>query len=221
MANDVLSSLITAAAGLGGVYLGAWLTTRRDDAREARRKNQELYYLTALLGAHLDRYGAGCLAVAYDDGTSEGRPAGADGLYHQAVVSLPLFDPLALEVDWKALPPELMYAILELPARAAEVNRSLEDPGFFDPPDFSSYFDARQLGYVGLGLEADGLARRLRALVDMAPPPQPAGLRPRAEQLRERQEKLENVEIARHKRWVSDQAASAAGIPTPPIGDPG
>lgn len=216
MADDIFSSLITAASGLSGVFLGSWLTTRRDDTREAQRKKQELYYLAALLGAHLDRYAAGCVAVAYDDGTSEGRPAGNDGLYHQAVVSLPVFDPLVLEIDWKALPPDLMYAILALPSRAAEIDRTLDDPGLFDPPDFRSYFSTRQLGYTALGLEADGLARRLCALVGVISPLLPAGLRSRDEQLRERQMQLENDEIARNKRWARSEAASGVVPGSPP-----
>jgi hypothetical protein len=204
MADDVLSSLITAVSGLGGVYLGAWLTTRRDDARAAEQMRQNLYYMAALLGAHLDRYAAGCLTVAYDDGTSEGRPASDDGQYHRPVVPIPIFDPLALAVDWKALPPELMYAILALPARASEVNETLNDPGFEDdPPDYPAFFHTRQIGYAELGLEADGLASRLRTLVDVAPPQPPyEGWQSRELLLRERHEQLEKKEIARNKRWL-------------------
>lgn len=203
MADDVLSSLITAVSGLGGVYLGAWLTTRRDDARAAAQQKHELHYIAALVGAHLDRYVARCVAVAYDDGTSEGRPAGDEGLYHQAVEPLPEFDPLALKLDWKALPSDLMYAILALPSRANEINHALENPGFEDPPDFPAFFQARQLGYTELGLEAAGLARRLRELVGIAPPPQPFdGWQSREDILRERLDKLESDEVARNKRWI-------------------
>lgn len=222
MAYEVLTALISAGAGLGGVYLGAWSTTRRDEARAAAQVKQERHYLAALVGAHLDRYAAGCLDVAYDDGTSEGRPAGDDGQYHQATVPTPAFEPLALTVEWKCLPAELMYTILALPSQAEEVKRLLADPGMDDPPDFPAWFYTRQIEHARLGLAAASLARRLRNEVDMPAPPLPDGALPVEEHLRQRRERLEKEEISRAKYWartfVPPPSAPPAATPGPADG---
>jgi len=101
---NVAPSLISAASGLCGVWLGGQLTSKREAGREKDRERRESSYLAILVVAHLDRFVDGCVQVSFDDGTSEGRPAGKDGVYCEATVPLPSFDPLALSVDWKVLP---------------------------------------------------------------------------------------------------------------------
>jgi hypothetical protein len=205
MAEGMLSHVVTAVTN--------WLNRRRDGAKEQHRLNQARHVAVAALGAELDRYAACCLDVSYDDGTTEGRPASQDGQYHQATVTLPTFNPRAQQVDLTVLPADLMYAILDLPSRAAEANRTLEDPGFNDPPDFPAYFQTRQLGYAEQGLQAARLARRLRQLIAVPQPAPTAGARPRDELLQERHEQLENQEIARNKRWAASLARSANELP--------
>lgn len=200
MADGILKDVAGAVMG--------WFSRRRDGAKEAARVSQERHAVAAILGGELDRFAADCLAVAYDDGTAEGRPAGKDGIYHEATVSRPTFDPAASQVDLKALPAELMYAILDLPTPAAEVNASLADEGFYDPPDHPQFFRARQSGYAELGHRAAQLARRLRQLVGVPEPALPSGEQSREMLLRERLEQLEDEEIARNKRWDVAMASS-------------
>jgi hypothetical protein len=52
---SIVQSLITAGAGLGGVFLGGYMTTRREDNRERRHVEKESGYLAILVVAHLDR----------------------------------------------------------------------------------------------------------------------------------------------------------------------
>lgn len=202
MAEGVLSHIFNAAT--------SWLTRRRERVKEQERRTQERHVVVALLGAELDRYSACCLEVSYDDGTTEGRPAGQDGKYHEATVLLPIFDPRPQNIELSCLPPDLIYAILDLPARAVETNHTLDEPGFADDPtDFPAYFQTRQLGYAELGLQAARLAQRLRQLIGVPLPTMPSGMRPREELLQERIEELEDKEIARNKRCLIKQSRTA------------
>lgn len=158
-----LPSLISAISGLAGVGLGGWMTNRRDALKERSRSSVEASYLAVLVIAHLERFANGCAEVSYDDGTCEGRPAGGGGDYCQVTTQPPTFDPLTLDVDWKALPPDLMYDVLIIPLRAEQLANYVAGKwAFADPPDYSDFFWARQHGYSVLGLEVLEVARRLR-----------------------------------------------------------
>ncbi|CAP44980.1 hypothetical protein Bpet4629 [Bordetella petrii] len=160
--NVVMPSLVSAVSGLCGVWLGGQLTFKREARREADRIKRESNYLVILVVAHLDRFIDGCVQVSFDNGMSEGRPAGEDGVC-AATVTVPSFDPLVLTVDWKVLPADLMYEILNLPYRAEQLAGYISSIAEYDdPPDFDRTFWARQLGYAELGLEISKLARRLR-----------------------------------------------------------
>lgn len=158
-----VNSVISASAGLCGVWLGGWLTSRREAQKERDRLQREAHYLSALAVAHLDRFANSCLPVAYDDGTSEGLPAGGEGLYYEVTVSSPKIEPLELDVDWKVLPPSLMADILRLPFQVEQLENNLEGILQFDMgPEYSEFFLARQERYAELGLEVSELAKRLR-----------------------------------------------------------
>lgn len=158
-----LPSAISAASGLCGVWLGSWLTTRRDAERERGRIEKESKYLAILVLAHLDRFVRQCSEVSYDNGTIEGRPASDDGIYHEFTVPAPRFDPLDLKVDWKVLPADLMYDILDLPNKTEQLQDEVNGVREHDePPDYTHTFWTRQHGFAELGLEVSALARRLR-----------------------------------------------------------
>ena len=204
---NVVPSLISAASGLCGVWLGGQLTSKREASREKDRERRESNYLSILVVAHLDRFVDGCVQVSFDDGTSEGRPAGKDGIC-AATVPLPSFDPLALSVDWKVLPADLMYGILNLPYKGEQLaNRISSISEFDDPPDYDRTFWTRQLGYAELGLEVSNLARRLRQHANL-PIEQPvAGEWNRENALREQVEKI--------TKEKSDYEARVAAPPIP------
>lgn len=160
--SDLWPSIISAASGLIGAGLGGYLTIFNERSKEKHLERKSAAYLAVLVAAHLDQFASQCNDVAYDDGTSEGRPAGEDG-QHQVTVSAPQFAPLQMEVDWKALPTDLMYAVLSLPQSQTEINQHLSVvQEFYDPPEHPEYFLTRQIEYARLALRASKTAARLR-----------------------------------------------------------
>ncbi|WP_157786970.1 hypothetical protein [Herbaspirillum rubrisubalbicans] len=162
---NFLPSIISAASGLGGVWLGGYLTWRRESLREATLAAKESTYLIILVTAHLERFANECLHVAYDDGTIDGRPASGD--YHSETVANPTFNPLTFDVDWKVLPSDLMYGILNLPYRNEQLINHLGSMRYDDPPDYTDYFWARQTGFAELGLEVSALCAKLRSYANL------------------------------------------------------
>lgn len=206
----VVQSFISAAFGLAGVWYGARLTNQREEKREVAERRQAAAYLATLVLAHLERFVDGCLDVAYDDGTSEGRPSGEDG-YCQATTRIPEFEPLELKADWKAISVELMHEILNVPHRTHELKRYLSDPGFDDPPDHGEYFWTRQYEFAKLGLYVIALADRLRTFAEL-PAPLPGPYERTSEAiLLERKQHLDEV-----RRVVEERRAAAAVMMPPP-----
>jgi len=192
MADGILKDLASVVMGV--------FNRRREVEQDAARRRQASHALAAILGGVLDRYADSCLAVARDDGTAEGLPASKDRTQHEATVQRPTFDPNEHQVDLNALPPEVMYAILHLPSRAAEIDAALVDDGFYDPPDHAQYFYARQHGYAELGHRAAQLAQRLRQIAGVPEPALAADELSREATLRKRFEQLEDQQNARNKR---------------------
>lgn len=158
-----VSAIISAAAGICGVLLGNSLTAFKEWAMLRSSRRKDTAYLAIVVVSHLDRFSNSCLRVAYDDGTSMGRPAGADGVVCVATEPEPVFAPLDLDVEWRVLPETLMYPILRIPDRCIHLSNTLsrmDDDSDF--PEYTAYFRARRLGYANLGLEASELAWRLR-----------------------------------------------------------
>ncbi|MBI5926338.1 MAG: hypothetical protein HY836_12135 [Aquabacterium sp.] len=201
---SIAPSVVSAISGLLGVRLGGELTERREAAKEASLAKREASYLAILVVAHLDRYATGCLHVAYDDGTSEGSPAGGDGQFHQTTVTPPTFDPLSLQVDWKVLPVDLMYSVLNLPYKAEQLANHLASAYEYDDyPDFTDFFWARQHGYAVLGLEVSALARKLRLHAGLPLGNHAQGEWDRDTALRELKESIEAKRTAREARVAS------------------
>lgn len=198
-----IQSAISASAGLVGVWLGGRLTWQREAARESERNMKEASYLAILVVAHLDRLANECLRVALDDGTEEGRPAGNGGCY-APTIRTPTFDSITLDVNWKALPLDLMYDILGMPDRIEQLNRHVAGTWEFDdPPEYTEFFWARKYGYAVLGLEVSALARRLRDHAALPTPDRERGEWNRDDQLREQQDKVTEERAAHQSRVAS------------------
>lgn len=211
---NFLPSLISAASGLGGVWLGGRLTWKREALREHDRILKESSYLAILVVAHLDRFVDGCVHVSFDDGMSEGRPAGRDGEYHEITVSAPTFEPLKLDVDWKVLPPPLMYSILNLPYRIEQLESSISQAWEYgDAPDYTDMFWRRQRGYAVLGLEVSELARQLRRHADLPVDTAAEDERDRDALLREQRDKIADAEAAYALRCATFHASLTPAIP--------
>ena len=161
MDSGNVSAIISAIAGLAGVTIGAFLTYLKNKHAERLKDRKDGAYLAILVVSHLDRFTNGCWYVALDDGTSEGHPAGGDGT-HQATVKPPSFKPLEIAVEWKALPQDLMYDILQIPDMQDHLEYRLANPGLDDPPDYRDFFWTRKRDYAELGLHVSSVAKRLR-----------------------------------------------------------
>ncbi|POM09860.1 hypothetical protein CUU62_26200 [Pseudomonas sp. WP001] len=168
MDSGNVSAIISATAGLIGVIVGNSFVAVKEYLAGHRSRRENTLYLGILVVSHLERFANGCLAVAEDDGTERGRPAGTDG-QHTTTTKVPEFLPLSLSVDWKLLPAELLYPILRIPDDQESLQNWLE--GFSenddDYPDHTEYFWIRRQGYAELGLKVEELAEKLRSHCEM------------------------------------------------------
>jgi hypothetical protein len=172
------------------------VTGMREIRRERERIKKESSYLSILVIAHLDRFVDGCVQVSFDDGTSEGQPAGQNREFHEVTVRPPTFDPLSLDVDWKVLPVDLMYDILNLPYRTEQLANYVAHTGEFDdPPDYIEFFRARRHGYAVLGLEVSSIATSLRKYAGLPISVQVEGDWNRDEMLREQRDRIDRERI--------------------------
>lgn len=95
-----------------------------------------------------------------------GQPAGRtdDGQeFYQVQVPLPTAPVYPEGVDWKSLPNDLTYQVLNLSNEARDTDRYIDacaEHAF--PPDYQEVFDARQIGYAKIGLEVFSLMAKLR-----------------------------------------------------------
>ncbi|MCF9019678.1 hypothetical protein GIV21_16265 [Pseudomonas syringae] len=163
MDSGNVSAIISAAAGITGVLLGNLFVLIKEWWVKRGAITQNTVYLGIVVVSHLERFASHCYEVCTDDGTSRGQPAGKNGHYEPTTL-LPAFSPLELEVDWKVLPRDLMYSILRIPDQLDQLSGKLAGIQDFnyDPPDHPEYFLVRRRGHAVLGLQASGLAQKLR-----------------------------------------------------------
>jgi hypothetical protein len=200
---NLIPPLMSAITGLAGVWLGGRIVNQREEKREEARLKAETSYAVIMVIAHLDRLITRCVELAFDDGTTEGRPAGADYTTYEPTVQSPDFDPLALDVDWKSLPPDLLYPILNLPYQIEVLDNEVHDVWQNDdPPEHAEMFWTRQIGYAGLGLEISILAKRLRRHATLPAPESVSGSWDREMRLREKRTELERERAEAYARRV-------------------
>ncbi len=152
----------SAIFGLVGVALGAVLTVAREWWFQSRKNRKDAEYLSVLVSCELERYVDGCAEVVGADGLSHGQ-RDKNG-YCAIQVATPKFEPLALGVDWKSLPADLMYEILDFPymAEVASLKVSVAFEYVATLPDFDEGFEERQFQYATLGIAASQLVTKLR-----------------------------------------------------------
>lgn len=166
MNDSHISAIISAGAGITGVILGNSFVAIKEWWKDRKKDQRDSAYLAILVVSHLDRFASGCWHVALDDGTSEGRPAG--GEYHQVTVRAPEFLPLEIRVEWKVLPKDLMYDILQISDKREHIENRLTGVWELDePPEYTDFFWARRRDYAELGLHVSAVAKKLRIYADM------------------------------------------------------
>jgi hypothetical protein len=150
----------SAVFGLVGVVVGALLAGIREWWFQNRKNKKDAEYLVIQVSCRLEKFIAGCAGVAGDDGLCEGQ-TDKDG-YSFIQVEAPTLVLSDLEVEWKVLPVNLMYAILQLPYKAELVAQwTRYEFNHASPPDYSEAFEERQLQYSILGIDASRLVTQL------------------------------------------------------------
>lgn len=154
----LIGVVIGASFGVLGVVVGASMTYWRERKFQALKDAKDAAHLVAHVAGALEHFSAGCEAVAFDDGSY------GDTDYRSTQTTTPVFEPDKLQVEWRALPPDLMFQILDLPYRIQEAKRIIEGASEHAamPPDFEEFFEQRQYQYAVLGADAGRLAARLR-----------------------------------------------------------
>lgn len=157
----------SAIFGLVGVVLGAVLTVAKEWWFQRNRNRKDAEYLSIQVSCALEQYAAHCAKVVADDGLCYGQP-NEDG-YNRIQVSPPTFEPESLKVEWKSLPANLMYEILDFPYKAEVAEQRVDSAFEFAaiPPDFDEGFEERHFQYATLGIAASKLAEKLRQHVGL------------------------------------------------------
>lgn len=210
--NDAhIAAIIGAGAGIIGTLLGNSFVAVKEWLGNRKREKRDGSYLAILVVSHLDRFANGCLVVAHDDGTENGQPAG-NGEYYRDTVSAPVFLPLSIEVEWKVLPKDLMYDVLQIPDKREQIeNRIASIWEFDDPPERCEYFRTRQRDYAELGLHVSAVATRLRKYSGMEITKVPPGEWSREIAMQEIIDKIDK-ERAAHERRVATNSVYPIGF---------
>ena len=149
MSESVVPSLISAASGLLGVFVGTavpWL-------KEIFSERKHAHYLAIRVVLVLDKFVEGCVDVAYDDGLDD---KDRDLRYRVKEPNYPSFPE---DIDWRSVKHDLMYRALSIP-RDLEIAK-----GYISASDDINNWEGieeRQYQYISLGLAAAKLARDLR-----------------------------------------------------------
>jgi len=186
-----------AVYGFIGVAFGFFLTTIKDWWIERSKNQKKREYLCINVTCMLDRFISRCSDVVDDDGLCQGQPDKDD--YSRIQISTPNFKPESLEVEWKSLPANMMYEILNFPLHIETANSVIDST--FDqvatPPNFSEGFEERQYQYATLGIKANELASKLRTLSKL--PQKEAGDWDYIQYMRDKKRKTEELREMRCK----------------------
>ncbi len=152
-----------------GVALGVLLNTVKEWWFQRRKNRKDLEYLSIRIACLFDTFVNSCADVVADDGLYHGQP-GPDGC-RSIQVETPSFDPLAIDVEWKSLPANLMYEILNFPNLIESANHEISTAFEYaaSPPDYDEGFEERQLQYSNLGLKAREISIKLREVGGLPP----------------------------------------------------
>lgn len=160
----VINSVLPVGAALGGVWLTHHFTLGREQRLRQAQRDAERYFIVTELVFLVERFAEGCALVATDEGWINEK--GIRVSEHKN----PTIDFTNVAGDWRALPPDILYKLRELPVLQEEANRRIAEVANADSlPDYDDLFFSLQYQYCKLGLRSVGLARRLRALCALPP----------------------------------------------------
>ena len=147
-----------------GAFIAFILNIVKDSRAQKIQRKKEVEYLSVHVSFILERFIEGCVDVVYDDGLYHGE-RDQEGC-RQVLVNTPSLDIQSLDVDWKALPTNMMYKILDLPNEIYLTNKRVSSAAEHSayPPDYEEIFEERQYGYAKLGMLAISYVAELREL---------------------------------------------------------
>jgi hypothetical protein len=210
-----VSAIISATAGISGVLLGNSFVAIKEWLVSRSRRKKDTAYLAILVVSHLDRFANNCFHVALDDGTEYGHPAGRNDEEYTPTTSPPEIRPLDMSVEWKVLPQDLMYGILQLPDKREQIQNRLTGILEFDDdyPEHAEYFWSRRRDYAVLGLHASDLARRLRKHAGIPLEDPAAGEWSRDQALKDTITQIDDARDA-HERRIAERLAKSRDVST-------
>lgn len=155
--------LTSAISGLVGGIMGSLITTGKEILFRKAKTDNNAKYLIIRVVCELDRYTNSCAQVVGDTGVGYEMPDEDGGRTPQ--VPAPKLDLGFFDVDWKCLPIELLYEVLNFPQKDENARQIVNN--IFDFADHHAEyadeaFEERQFQYAGLGIEASQLATKLR-----------------------------------------------------------
>lgn len=154
----VLASVIGASSALLGAISVAAFNLWREKSALKRQDTRDLAYLAVTVGGALERFSAACVDVALDNGLGDGPRRQWEELSPK--VATPTFQPELVQVEWKVLPADLIFPILDLPFRVENADRMIA--GLSEHGDDEDYFRYRRYYYAELGADAARLVLKLR-----------------------------------------------------------
>ncbi|UYK65763.1 hypothetical protein NG831_16480 [Xanthomonas sacchari] len=149
-----------------GALLALMSATFLDWKKRRREKKEAAGHLGVIVLMQLNRLIAQCAAVAGDDGTAYGRPAGrmeSGEEYYMPQTENPVLELDQLKVEWRSISPNTMYAIHRIPAQLAEIESLLSFEADQEGPPYDIWISLRQEKYAGLGIAVAALSEQLRS----------------------------------------------------------
>lgn len=154
--------MTSAISALFGVVVGGLLSIAKDWWLNDRKNNKYKEYLCIKISFKFDKFIHDSYAVVSDNGLFKGG-YDSDGV-RSPQVSLPKFEPELENLNWKSLPIDLMYAILDFPNQIESANYKINGVCEYEsyPPEYKVGFEERQYQYALLGIKAFEIASLLR-----------------------------------------------------------
>ncbi len=152
----------SAIIGLLGVVIGSVIVIAKEWWFDHRKNKKDKEYLCIKISCKFDKFIHNSYDVVSDNGLFQGE-YDSDGC-RSPQVSLPKFEPELENVNWKSLPVDLMYKILDFPNEVESANYKINGVDEYEsyPPDYKKVFEERQYQYALLGVKAFEIASTLR-----------------------------------------------------------
>lgn len=161
--GNVATGFITAGAAIGAVMLTHRFTLKREKAAAEGKQTRERYFIGTELVFMLERFSQRCVAAAYESGYYDHETG-----YIQVTHDLPDIGYSSITGDWRSLPQDLMYRLIQIPVLQEEARKSVAAAFNNDSPwdGDDGLYELNKQSCL-LGLRAIRLSRELRRLCAM------------------------------------------------------